>query len=157
MGSSSVRRVVRASLTGGALAGSLDILAAFVVYGARGASPLRILQSIASGLFGAAAFQGGLATAALGLVLQFFIASVAAWVYCLGSLRAPVLVQRPLLCGALYGVAVYIVMNFVVVPLSAVPKRPVAWDLAPVIVIVHIVCVGVPIAYAVRRRCPAQH
>ena len=147
----SVRRVVRASLTGGALAGGLDILAAFVVYGALGASPHRILQSIASGLLGADAFQGGMATAALGLALQFFIASVAAWVYCLGSLRAPVLVQRPLLCGALYGVAVYIVMNFVVVPLSAVPKGPFAWDLAPIIVVVHLLCVGVPIAYAVRR------
>lgn len=142
---------VRASLAGGALAGSLDIAAAFLVYGMRGARPIRILQSIASGLLGAAAFDGGLATAMLGLVLQFFIATVAAWVYYLGSLRAPVLVHRPVTFGALYGIAVYVVMTFVVVPLSAVPKRPFAWDVAPVIVIVHIVCVGIPIAYAVRR------
>jgi hypothetical protein len=138
-------------LVGGVLAGGLDIVAAFVVYGARGASPVRILQSIASGLLGVAAFQGGMGTAALGLTLHFLIATVAAWVYYLGSLRVPVLVERPVAWGALYGVAVYIVMHLVVVPLSAVPKRPFAWGLAAIIVLVHVVCVGVPIALAVQR------
>ena len=144
-------RSIRAVLAGGVSAGVLDIVAAFIVYGLRGASPVRILQSISSGLFGVAAFQGGMSTAALGLALHFFIAGVATWVYYLGSARMPIFVRRPVAFGALYGIAVYVVMNFIVVPLSAVPKRPFSAHLAAVIVIVHVVCVGMPIAFAVRR------
>ncbi len=140
-----------AVVAGGLSAGVLDIAAAFAVYGLRGASPLRILQSISSGLFGMAAFDGGASTAALGLVLHFSIALVAALLYYLASRRVEFLVRRPLLSGALYGIAVYVFMNFVVVPLSAVPKRPFSPGLAGVIVVVHMVCVGIPIALAVRR------
>jgi hypothetical protein len=138
-------------VTGGLAAGVLDILAAFVVYGMRGASPLRILQSISSGLLGAVAFQGGTGTAALGLALHFLIAGSAAGVFYLGSLCVPGLARRPVVSGALYGIAVYLFMNLVVVPLSAVPRRPFVPGLAAVIVVVHMVCVGMPIAFAVRR------
>ncbi len=136
---------------GGAAAGVLDIVAAFVVYALRGVSPVRILQSIASGLLGPAAFQGGASTAALGLVVHFFIATVAAASYYLASRKLPRLAQRPLTFGPLYGVAVYVVMTFVVVPLSAVPKRPFSPGLALVMLAVHMACVGLPIALAVGR------
>ena len=96
---------------GGLLAGGLDITAAFVIYGVRGATPVRILQSIASGLLGVAAFQGGL---------------------------------------------VYVFMNFVVLPLSAVPKRPFVLELAILILVVHMVFVGLPIALAVCRYAPLK-
>lgn len=82
---------------------------------------------------------------------HFFIATVAAAVYFLASRRLPQLAQRPLTFGPLYGVAVYLVMTFVVVPLSAVPKRPFSPGLALVIVGVHMACVGLPIALAVAR------
>jgi hypothetical protein len=141
-----------AVLAGGLAAGVLDILAAFAVYGLRGVSPLRILQSIASGLLGARAFEGGYATAALGLALHFVIASGAAAVYYAASRFLPSLVRWPLAWGAAYGVAVYLFMNFVVLPLSAVAQRPfVITTTAVAILIVHIVCVGIPIALAVRR------
>jgi hypothetical protein len=130
----------------------LDITAAFVVYGLRGSTPLRILQSIAAGLLGAAAFKGGLPTAALGLLLHFFIATTAAAVYYAASRRLDVLLRRPVVSGVLYGVVVYVVMNYVVVPLSAIGRRPVLSPLAAVIVVVHMVCVGLPIALVVRRR-----
>jgi hypothetical protein len=145
------RAAVCAILTGGAAAGTLDILAACTVYALRGVAPVRILQSIASGLLGAAAFQGGAATAALGLVLHFFIATTAAAVYYVASRVRPALVQRAALFGTLYGIGVYLVMTFVVLPLSALSRRPFAWDMAVIMVIVHIVCVGLPIAFAVRR------
>jgi len=151
MGVPPAGRPIRAVLVGGVSAGVLDILAAFIVYGLRGASPVRILQSISSGLFGGAAFQGGLGMAALGLALHFLIATVAAWVYYLAYLRMPALLRRPVAFGALYGIAVYVFMTFVVVPLSAVPKRPFSPGLAAVIVVVHIVCVGMPIAFALRH------
>jgi uncharacterized membrane protein YagU involved in acid resistance len=141
---------------GGLLAGALDLLAAFVVYGLRGVPPVRVLQSIASGLLGTAAFAGGGRTAALGGCLHFLIATVACAVFYVASRIAPVLVRRPVLSGVLYGLVVYLFMNVVVLPLSAVPRRPLVWSLAAVIVAVHMVCVGLPIALVVRRYAPAD-
>jgi uncharacterized membrane protein YagU involved in acid resistance len=131
-------------LGGGLFAGLLDIVAAFVVFGARGAPALRILQAIASGILGAAAFEGGIATAAVGLVLHFGIA--VGWSAVFYALRRslPWISQKPLVSGALFGAAVYFLMNLVVVPLSAVSPRPFSLDV--VILIVHVLCVGIPIA-----------
>jgi hypothetical protein len=148
---STSRERIRAGLAGGAIAGVLDILAAFAVYAARGVRPVTILQSIASGLLGASAFQGGAGTAALGLALHFLIATTAACVYVLASLKLPALVRSPWTFGPLYGIAVYAFMAFVVVPLSAVAKRPFSPGLAAVILLVHVACVGLPIALTARR------
>jgi uncharacterized membrane protein YagU involved in acid resistance len=81
-----------------------------------GGNPTGIWQSVASGLIGKSAFDGGTATAVLGLALHFFIAFVMALVYVLASRRLPVLIARPIVMGMLYGLALYVVMNFVVVP-----------------------------------------
>jgi hypothetical protein len=143
--------VSRAILLGGASAGVLDIFAAFTVYGLRGVPPVRILQSIASGLLGGAAFEGGVATAALGAALHFVIATGAAATYTLASRKLDVLVRRPWAAGAAFGVAVYLFMNFVVLPLSAVAKRPFSPEMAAIMVVVHVFCVGLPIAFAARR------
>jgi hypothetical protein len=141
----------RPVLAGGLLAGALDISAAIVIYAPRGVPPGRVLQSVASGLLGASAFRGGPATAALGLLLHFSIATVVAAVYYAASRKLAVLTRRPFLCGTLYGIGVYAVMNFLVVPLSAAPRRPFAPGMAALMVAVHIACVGVPVALAVRR------
>ena len=85
---------------------------------------MRVLKFIASGLLGAAAFQGGAAIAALGLALHFVIALGAAAVYWAASRRIAFLATHPVPSGLLYGVAVYFFMNLVVIPLSAVPPRP---------------------------------
>jgi len=143
-------RGARVILMAGLLAGALDITAAFLVYGLRGASPVRILQSIASGLLGGAAFQGGGGAAALGAVLHFLIAIVAAAVYYGASRKLGILVRRPVISGLLYGVMVYVFMNHVVLPLSAVAKRPFVPRMAAVIVVVHMLCVGLPIALVIR-------
>ncbi|MGH9391193.1 MAG: hypothetical protein ACRD1Z_16405, partial [Vicinamibacteria bacterium] len=63
-----------------------------------------------------------------------------------------VLSRRPVLSGTAYGAAVYFMMNLVVVPLSAVPKHPFAFDV--VILLVHMICVGLPIALSVSRSAP---
>ena len=114
--------------------------------------PLRILQSIASGLLGEEAFEGGLAAAALGGMLHFVIALGWAVVYYVASRRFGVLSLRPVLWGTAYGAAVYLMMNLVVLPLSAVPKRP--FNLDVVILFVPMVGVGLPIALSVRRSAP---
>lgn len=145
-------KAARAILLGGAVAGVLDITYAIVANGLRGRGPVWVLQTVASGLLGQAAFDGGLATGALGLVLHFFIATSAAAVYYAASRKLAALVDRAWIWGPAYGVAVYLFMNFVVIPLSAFPftlKHP---PLALAIGIAgHMLLVGLPIALAARR------
>ena len=142
----------RAILWGGLLAGAGDITFAFVVNGLRGVGPVRVLQSVASGLLGAAAREGGPATAALGAVLHFLIAFIWAAVFWAASRRLRVLVRRPVVCGLLYGAAVYAFMYLVVLPLSAAYFKP---SFAPSAVVLnaagHMLLVGLPIALAARR------
>ena len=135
----------------GLVSGSLDITAAFVVYGFFGARPIPILQGIAAGLLGATAFQGGLATAALGLACHYFIAFSAATVYYMASRWLHLVLEHAVLWGILYGVAVYFFMNRIIVPLSAARKYPFSWEMMLIGVTIHIFCVGLPIALLVRR------
>jgi hypothetical protein len=139
-----------AVLLGSLAVGVLDILDAFVFFGWRGVSPLRILQSIAAGLLGRAAFDGGLRTAALGLLLHFFIAFVIVLVYYVASGRLSDLVRHPIRYGLLYGVAAYAVMTFVVVPLSAAGGRLPSWPVAANGLFIHTLGVGLPAALAAR-------
>jgi len=101
------------------LSGSMDLLYVFTFHGLRGVSPERILQYIASGLQGAAAFQGGHASAALGAAAHYFILVVAAALFLFASRRLIWLRERAAAAGVLYGAAIYVVMRFIVVPLSA--------------------------------------
>lgn len=144
-------RPLRTILAAGAVAGALDITAAIVIWAIRGVHPVRILQSVASGLLGRAAFAGGLRTAALGLCLHFFIATTWATIYYVASRRLRILVDRPLELGTLYAVFVYTMMYHVVLPLSAFPGRPQTLPMALLMVAVHITCIGIPIALLVRR------
>ena len=139
-------------LAGGAIAGILDIIFAFVFYGLRGTPPVRILQSISSGLLEKMAFEGGAGTAALGAVFQLIIPTVAAAVY-YGFDRTLAVVRRhPAVCGVLYGVVIYLVMNFVVLPLSAIPwKQRFSVGLVVPAVLAHMFLIGLPMALAVRR------
>ena len=61
----------------------------------------------------------------LGVAIHFFIALDIVLVYFLGSRRLKFLTERPVVCGAVYGIAVYAVMNLVVIPLSAIGWRSV--------------------------------
>jgi hypothetical protein len=142
---------LRAVLWAGFACGILDITAAFVVYGFFGAKPVPLLQGIASGLLGPKAFDGGLATALLGLLCHFVIAFGAATVYFVASRALRLLVDQAVVFGALYGVAVYFFMNRIVLPLSAVAKRPFSMKFMIIGVVVHIFCVGLPISLTVRR------
>lgn len=135
-------------------AGTLDIVDACLWWGiTKGAPPERILQSIASGLLGKAAFKGGAQTAALGLVLHFAIMAVMVTVYVLGSQRLRVLTRRPVLMGLGYGAATYVVMNFVVLPLSLVGPRG-AFVLPSFIngLLAHLVLVGLTVAMIAASR-----
>lgn len=139
-------RVFGAIVAAGMLCGVLDITAAFVTWMPQGVSPVIILKGIASGMLGASAFNGGAGTAVLGLALHFLIALSAATVFYVSSRRLTWLVRRPFLSGPLYGIAVYLVMYWIVLPLSNFHKRPFSVTAATIAVVTHIFCVGLPIA-----------
>lgn len=137
---------------GGAVAGVCDITYAITFWAFRGVAATRVLQSVASGLLGAAALKGGWQTAALGLVLHFFIAFSAAAIFYFAARAVPILVRRPILSGILYGLAIFVVMNLVVLPLSAFPRKVTFPLLATTTgVAVHMFLIGLPIALVVRR------
>ena len=140
-------------LLGGLIAGTLDISYACIYsYVVRGTSPVRILQSIASGALGAKAFTGGAKTAALGLVFHFLIAIIAAAVFYLASRRLRFLVAQAVICGILYGVCVYVFMNLVVLPLSAISfKMSYPWPSLIGGLLIHMFGIGLPISLVVRR------
>ena len=133
------------------LVGTLDIADALIFYALRGVPPLRILQGIASGLLGRAAFKEGLHSALLGLALHFFIAGTVATVYLLASRRLP-LSRHPFLYGTLYGIAVYCVMNYIVIPISNFYPQP-HFAVRPFIngIIGHILLVGIPLGLIAKR------
>jgi hypothetical protein len=139
----------RALLAGTLAVGILDIADAFIFFWLRsGVRPTRILQSIAAGLLGReAAVAGGLATAMLGLGLHFFIAFMIVLTYHLVSRQLRALATHAVVFGVLYGLAVYAVMNFIVLPLSAAPPRTApAGGVLVNGVLIHIFGVGLPAA-----------
>lgn len=140
----------RAILYGTLTVGVLDLLDALVFFGLRGVAPILILQSIASGLLGRTAYEGGAGTAVLGIALHFFIAFAIVTTYVLASRRIHAIARRPFVYGPLYGLLVYAVMNLVVVPLSAAVVDSKTW---PVIVnglLIHMLGVGLPSALTAR-------
>ena len=136
---------------GGATAAVLDILGAFAIYWP--APPAGILRSIAAGVVGtAAARAGGTSLATLGLLLHFVVACTAAAVFVAACRVFPGLARRPWLTGPLFGVVVFLVMNYVVIPLSAIGRMPGPWSATTLLVLaVHLIGVGPPIALAARR------
>ncbi len=143
---------------GGLACGVFDITQAMIAFRLQaGVTPVRVLQSVASGLLGKSSFQGGTKTAILGAFLHFFIAFSWAAIFYVASRRLTFLLERPVISGLLYGEFVWLVMNFVVLPLSAIHRWPV-WNAASIITgpIGHTVLVGLPIALAVSRFAPAQ-
>lgn len=130
---------------GGLIAGTLDLTQACLLFGAK------IPLVIAAGLLGPQALQGGAGTYVLGVFLHFFIASSATAIYYGASLRLSFLKEHPLVCGLFYGMAVELVMSYVVLPLSALHARG-PYELHDVLLglLVHMVVVGLPISFSVR-------
>jgi uncharacterized membrane protein YagU involved in acid resistance len=139
---------------GGLVAGILDIGAVFAFWLARGVMPPAILQSIASSVLGPAAFETGAGAAALGLFLHFAVSFAFAAAYVIVSSRMRVLRARPVAMGIAYGILAYVIMTFIVVPLSRAgfggdwPPPPV--NLAASLFI-HLFLFGLPIALAASR------
>ena len=140
------RSALLAIAAGGLIAGTLDLTQACILFG------WKIPLAIAAGLLGPQAFQGGVGTYVLGVLLHFFIATTFAAFYYASSRRLSFLTEHPLVCGLAYGAGVELVMSLVVLPLSGLhAKGP--YQLHDLILglLVHMVIVGLPISFSVRR------
>jgi len=155
-----VNRHARVVLQAGALAGTLDLTAAIVVSWLRAnVAPIRIMQSIAAGLLGQASYDDGWGTAALGVGLHFMIATSWAAIFYAASQRIRVLVSQWPIAGLVYGIGVYLFMNFVVLPLSAFPppRNPPTLTSRAIGMTIIMLCIGLPIAWVVRRASVGLH
>jgi uncharacterized membrane protein YagU involved in acid resistance len=142
----------RTILTAGVIAGTIDITYAIGFSAWRGTAPMKLLQSVASGLLGADAFQGGWPVAALGLGLHFLIALIwAALFYAVGG-WFPRLRRQAVVAGMIYGAVIYAAMNLVVLPLSRCPFK---FAPPPLVLttglLVHIFGIGLTIALVTRK------
>ena len=150
-------RAAPAILNAGAVAGAMDITAASIQAWIAGRSPMRMLQGIAMGWFGRSSLQGGLLTAAVGFLTHFFIATSWAAIFWLASQRFRVLVRHAWVSGAVFAVIVYAMMYEVVMPLSAIHRRVPRTPQAVLIgLLIHLVCVGWPIALIIRAHTPRR-
>ena len=131
---------------GGLIAGTVDLLHACILFG------WDIPLAIAAGILGKQAFDGGAAIYSLGVFLHYFIACSAAATYYAASRKLPFLKEYPLVCGLFFGAAVEDFMRFVVLPLSALHSHgPYKLNDLVLGLAVHMVLVGLPISYSVRR------
>lgn len=143
------RRAVFAIGIGGLVAGTLDLLQACIYFG------WDIPLVIAGGLLGRKAFSGGAGTYILGVALHYFIALSAAAIYYAASRRLTYLKESWIVCGLFFGAAVDDFMRLVVLPLSALHSHG-PYELQDLLkgVCTHMVVVGLPIAFSVKRFAP---
>lgn len=142
----------RAIFLGGTIAGTLDILFAISFASYNGVAPARLLQTVASGALGNAAFDGGMGTAALGLLLHFALSYLWATLFFISAWRVPILIRRPLVSGLLLGIVIFFSMRLIVLPLSAFPFPVRFKPLATVLdLLSHMLLFGIPIAIATHR------
>jgi riboflavin transporter FmnP len=140
----------RAIITAGLVVGVLDISSAFVIWWQRGVGARRGLQGIAAALLGAVSYDGGLVTAGLGLALHFFVAFVVVSVFYMASRKIEFLTIHAVVSGVLYGIGVYLVMYWLVLPMAfPLFRHRVGNDLLAVAI--HISLIGLPCALIVRH------
>jgi len=140
----------------GLIAGTLDITDNLIFNYFRGITPKMVFQYIASGLIGMKAFDAGSASVALGVALHYAIALTWTAVFYAASRKLTILHRRPVISGLLYGAAVYLFMNFAVVPLSRVPHVHNLITLANRIngILALLLCIGLTISLLVRHSAP---
>jgi uncharacterized membrane protein len=137
---------------GGLIAGIFDLTYAIVFSSMHNVPVIRVIQSVASGVLGNAAFEGGLKTAVLGVVLHFLIAFSWATIFYLASRKIDFLTQHAILSGLLFGALIYAVMYLIVLPVSAYPiKINFAPSRVAINLIAHMFLIGLPIALVVRK------
>jgi len=144
-------QMIRAALIAGLAAAVIEMVFVLPIQAMLGHAPMLVFQSIASGVSGMAAYSGGLGSALAGVGWHMLISLVSAGCYVVAATRLPFLYARPLLGGILCGVVAYAVMNWIVLPLSALGYTPTTKPLMMLLSFsIHLIGFGIPIAYVAR-------
>ena len=146
--------LLRYIVISGLIIGTADVIIYhWIVSHVLGGYPLTtVYQFIASGALGESAFAGGIATALLGVLFHFIVSFVVAGVFILSASRISLLRRYPIVGSLLYGFGVFIVMNMIVIPLSAAPPLPAPTTPQLIVNILdHILVIGLPLGLFVRR------
>jgi uncharacterized membrane protein YagU involved in acid resistance len=151
-------RAISSVLWIGLIAGTLDIGENIIFNAFRHITAKQIFQYIASGLTGRWAFQAGAASVALGIAIHYTIALTWTAIYFAAAQRWGLLIRRPVVCGLVYGAIVYVVMNFVVLPLTRVPHSTAAASVASRVsgVLALLFCIGLTVAVLTAREKAAH-
>jgi hypothetical protein len=143
-----MKNIIKAALIGGLISGALDIAAASIIFHA----PFgRVLQAVASGLYGKASFTMGANSMVAGAIAQEVITVVAALLYCLVAERKDLLLRQWLVCGLLYGALCNLIVTYGIVPLSHARVTPLGSYAFWVNLAINTALYGTPIAYAAKR------
>jgi hypothetical protein len=148
------RSPIAGILWGGLVAGTIDVGAACLI---SGKDPVYILQTIAGGLLAKQSFAGGAATAGLGLILQWIMSLIIAAVFVFACRVQPLLARRWILGGLAYGVVIFAVMNFVVVPLSAWRRFPRFTPISAAENLAAMLLFGLIVAFFARSAAPDRN
>ena len=151
--------LLRSIVWGGVIIGTLHlVMQNFLVFSLLYKIPfISVVQYIASGALGDAAFAGGIATALLGVIFHYLISFVVAAVFIMSAARIPLLRRNVIVGSILFGVAAWFVMSFIVIPLSAAPQLPPP-TLFQLIegIIDHALTVGLPLGIIVQRNASVK-
>jgi uncharacterized membrane protein YagU involved in acid resistance len=144
---------LRTILIATAVAGSLDLLSAFLFAGLAGVTAPEVLRFVASGPFGDTMLAVGVGSELVGLVIHYALMLIMAATFVRVADRLPTLLRHPVRYGLLYGLLLWVVMYWIVRPARwpAMPLPHTAWDIANQL-FSHCILVGLPIALIAARR-----
>jgi hypothetical protein len=157
-----IRSFFASSLAAGLLAGTLDIVAAFIhAYLARGTQPEQVLRFIASGAFGKDAADGNIMIV-WGLLLHFLIAISFSFFFFLLARMVPSIVNYPIPIAIVYGILVWLFMRYVVLNhISTIKIRPITGQEATINAMIAagilIMCIGLPNAFLAKKYVKANN
>jgi len=137
---------------GAGVVGGIDFVYATLSLVLKGVPWYRAWQGVASAVLGRDAFAGGYSAVLLGIALHFTVATCIVGVYVIASRWFSILRRKTLLCGLVYGVIAFFVMNLVVVPLTRIGPQPLVWSAFNIGgLIVHIFLLGPAAAHFAGR------
>ena len=140
--------LIKAILITGFIAGTLDIVAAFVnVYVSSGTGAMIVLQYIASVFLGKESYAMGFGSALLGLIIHFAISYSWTSLFFLLYPKLKLLSGNKVVVGLLYGVFVWLMMNLVVLELIGLGAEVFDPRQAAIGCGILMLCIGVPIAW----------
>ncbi|MFZ2905765.1 MAG: hypothetical protein WAZ98_06135 [Cyclobacteriaceae bacterium] len=145
------KALLKPILLAGLIVGTLDITAAIIQTLIAGGDPMKMLQFIASGVFGREAFEGGTIYSFYGLFFHYCIATGWTILFFLIYPKLKTTLKNTGTIGVVYGLFVWLMMNRVVLPISNTP--PIAFKISKALVsaLVLIVAIGLPLSFLANK------